>query len=38
MITVIDHQPTRRRDGALSRAKLRAVIEYVDEPLDANLA
>src|SRR5262249_27711443 len=30
-------QPTRRRDGALSRTKLRAVIEYVDEPLDASL-
>src|SRR5262249_60321348 len=28
-------QPTRTRDGALSRAKLRAVIEYVDEHLDA---
>jgi len=30
-------QPTRTRDGALSRAKLRAVIEYVDEHLDASL-
>src|SRR5499427_571252 len=30
-------QPTHRRDGALSRAKLRAVIEYVDEHLDASL-
>src|SRR5262249_4065384 len=30
-------QPTRRRDGALSRVKLRAVIEYVDEHLDASL-
>ena len=28
---------TRRRDGALSRAKLRAVIEYVGEHLDAGL-
>ena len=31
-------QPTRRRDGALSRAKLRAVIEYVEEHLDADLS
>ena len=30
-------QPTRSREGALSRAKLRAVIEYVDEHLDASL-
>jgi len=30
-------QPTRSRDGALSRAKLRAIIEYVDEHLDASL-
>jgi AraC family transcriptional regulator len=30
-------QPTRRRDGALSRAKLRAVIEYVEEHLGAGL-
>jgi AraC family transcriptional regulator len=30
-------QPTRRRDAALSRAKLRAVIEYVEEHLDASL-
>ena len=30
-------QPARRRDGALSQAKLRAVIEYVDEHLDASL-
>src|SRR5262249_54637512 len=30
-------QPTRSRDGALSRAKLRTVIEYVDEHLDASL-
>jgi len=30
-------QPTHRRDAALSRAKLRAVIEYVDEHLDASL-
>src|SRR5262245_17428738 len=30
-------QPARRRDGALSRTKLRAVIEYVDEHLDASL-
>jgi AraC family transcriptional regulator len=30
-------RPTRSRDGALSRAKLRAVIDYVDEHLDASL-
>jgi len=30
-------QPTRSRDGALSRAKLRAIFEYVDEHLDASL-
>src|SRR5262249_59628286 len=30
-------QPTRSRDGALSRAKLRAIIEHVDEHLAANL-
>ena len=29
-------QPTRRRDGTLPRAKLRAVIEYVEEHLAAN--
>ena len=29
--------PTRRRDAALSRAKLRAVIDYVGEHLDAGL-
>src|SRR5262249_29200559 len=29
-------QPTRRRDGALPPAKLRAVIAYVDEHLDAS--
>jgi len=30
-------QPTRRREGALARAKLRAVVEYVEEHLDAGL-
>jgi AraC family transcriptional regulator len=30
-------QPTRRQDGALPRAKLRAVVEYVEEHLDAGL-
>jgi len=30
-------QPSRTRDGALSPAKLRAIIEYVDEHLDASL-
>jgi len=30
-------QPTRRSDGALSRAKLQAVVEYVEEHLDAGL-
>jgi len=30
-------QPSRTRDGALSQAKLRAVIEYVEEHLDASL-
>ena len=30
-------QPTRRSDGALSRAKLRAVVEYVEAHLDAGL-
>jgi AraC family transcriptional regulator len=28
-------QPTRRRNGTLPRAKLRAVVEYVEEHLDA---
>ncbi len=28
-------QPTRRRDGTLPRTKLRAVVEYVEEHLDA---
>jgi AraC family transcriptional regulator len=28
-------QPARRRDGALPRARLRAVVEYVEEHLDA---
>jgi AraC family transcriptional regulator len=27
------HQPTRRRDGTLPRAKLRAVVEYVEDHL-----
>jgi len=31
-------QPTRRREGALARAKLRAVVEYVEQHLDAGLA
>jgi len=30
-------QPTRRRDGALSRAKLRAVVEYIEEHLEGDL-
>jgi AraC family transcriptional regulator len=29
--------PVRRADGALSRGKLRAVVEYVEEHLDASL-
>jgi AraC family transcriptional regulator len=29
-------QPARRRDGTLPRAKLRAVVEYVEEHLDAS--
>jgi AraC family transcriptional regulator len=29
-------EPARRRDGALPRAKLRAVVEYVEEHLDAS--
>jgi AraC family transcriptional regulator len=29
-------QPTRRRDGTLPRAKLRAVVEYIEEHLDAS--
>src|SRR5262245_45779905 len=29
------HQPTRGRDGTLPRAKLRAVVEYVEDQLDA---
>jgi AraC family transcriptional regulator len=29
-------EPGRRRDGALPRAKLRAVVEYVEEHLDAS--
>jgi AraC family transcriptional regulator len=31
------HQPARRRDGTLPRAKLRSVIEYIEEHLDAAL-
>ena len=31
------HEPTRRRDGALSRARLRAVVDYVEEHLEAGL-
>lgn len=30
-------EPTRGRDGALSRARLRAVVEYVEEHLDVGL-
>jgi AraC family transcriptional regulator len=30
------HQPTRRRDGTLPRVKLRAVVEYVEDHLDAS--
>jgi AraC family transcriptional regulator len=30
-------QPTRRPDGALARGKFRAVVEYVEEHLDADL-
>jgi AraC family transcriptional regulator len=30
-------QPTRRQEAALSRAKLRAVIEYIEEHLDGGL-
>jgi AraC family transcriptional regulator len=30
-------QPTRRPDGALVRAQFRAVVEYVEEHLDADL-
>jgi AraC family transcriptional regulator len=29
-------QPARRRDGTLPRAKLRAVVEYIEEHLDAS--
>ncbi len=29
-------QPVRRRDGALPRGKLRAVVEYIEEHLDAS--
>jgi AraC family transcriptional regulator len=29
------HQPARRRDGTLPRVRLRAVVEYVEEHLDA---
>jgi AraC family transcriptional regulator len=29
-------QPARRRDGTLPRAKLRAIVEYIEEHLDAN--
>src|SRR5262245_9412187 len=29
-------QPARRRDGTLPRAKLRAIVEYVEEHLDAS--
>jgi AraC family transcriptional regulator len=30
------HQPTRRRDGTLPRAKLRAIVEYIEDHLDAS--
>jgi AraC family transcriptional regulator len=30
------HQPTRRRDGTLPQAKLRAVVEYIEDHLDAS--
>jgi AraC family transcriptional regulator len=30
------HQPPRRREGTLPRAKLRAVVEYVEEHLDVS--
>jgi AraC family transcriptional regulator len=33
---VAPRQPTRRRYGAFPRAKLRAVVEYVEEHLDAS--
>jgi len=29
-------QPGRRRDGTLPRAKLRAIVEYIEEHLDAS--
>jgi AraC family transcriptional regulator len=32
---VAPHQPTRRGDGTLPRAKLRAVVEYVEDHLNA---
>jgi AraC family transcriptional regulator len=30
------HQPTRRRDGTLPQAKLRAIVEYVEGHLDTS--
>jgi AraC family transcriptional regulator len=30
------HQPERERDGALPRGRLRAVVEYIEEHLDAS--
>src|SRR5262249_59884795 len=34
---LVSRQPTRSRDGALSQARLGAVIEYVEEHLDVSL-
>jgi AraC family transcriptional regulator len=33
---LVPHQPSRSRDGTLPRAKLRAVVEYVEDHLDAS--
>src|SRR5262249_46106657 len=30
------HQPTRKRDGTLPRAKLRGIVEYIEDRLDAS--
>jgi AraC family transcriptional regulator len=33
---LVPRQPARRRDGTLPRAKVRAVVEYIEEHLDAD--
>src|SRR5262249_60886486 len=33
---LVPRQPARRRDGTLPRAKLRAIVEYIEDRLDAS--